>query len=152
VSRREQLAVYAAEEAALADRGRVFARLAEAQHYADVLVARDWWIDRWPAVDRVVVRPSRSRHWAGYAITGANEIRLSTRREPVLLHELAHLVTPGVGHGDAFVSALLALVRERMGFHAYGALLHELRGRSTVVGDPRPPLGITRSCHGAGPA
>jgi hypothetical protein len=64
---------------------------------------------------------------------GCPEIRLSCRSESVLLHELAHVVTPGDGHGDAFVDALLSLVRHQMGFHAYGALAHELRLRSSVL-------------------
>jgi hypothetical protein len=50
----------------------------------------------------------------------------------VVLHEIAHVVTPGAGHGPAFVDALLALVRERLGFPAYGALLAELRCRDVV--------------------
>jgi hypothetical protein len=45
----------------------------------------------------------------------------------VVLHEIAHVVTPGDGHGPDFVTAFLALVRERLGFHCYGALLAELR-------------------------
>lgn len=126
MSRERQLAVYAAEDAALDGCGRVFSGLAEAQRYVDVLVASDWWGDRWPRVDRVVVGRSRSRRWDGYAVAGANEVRLASWRESVLLHELAHVVTPGDGHGPAFLTALVDLVRRQMGFHAYGALLHQL--------------------------
>ena len=127
MSRERQLAVYAAEDAALEGCGRVFSGWAEAQRYVDELLAGDWWGDRWPRVDRVRVAPSRSGRWAGYCLPGAHEVRLAVRREPVLLHELAHVVTPGDGHGPAFVAALLDLVRHQMGFHAYGALLHQLR-------------------------
>ena len=36
---------------------------------------------------------------------------------------------------NAFVAGLLTLVRERLGFHSYGALLTELRRRNVVEGD-----------------
>ena len=126
MTREQQLAVYAAEDAALAGLGRVFPNVAAAQRYVDGLVAGDWWASRWPRVDRVVVRRSRSRSFAGYALTGVTpEVRLSLLSEAVVLHELAHTVAGG-DHGPAFVDALLALVRHQMGFHAYGALLAEL--------------------------
>ena len=86
---------------------------------------------------------TRSGRFSGYAVEGTGEIRVGTLREPVVLHEVAHVVTPGAGHGPAFVDALLALVRERLGFHAYGALLGELRGRNVVgegdADDPHQP-------------
>ena len=126
MSREEQLAVYAAEDAALAGLGRVFPDAPAAQRYVDELVAGDWWGSRWPQVDRVVVARSRSRRFAGYALTGVTpEMRLSSLRESVILHELAHTVAGG-DHGPPFVDALLALVRQQMGFHAYGALRAEL--------------------------
>jgi putative metallohydrolase (TIGR04338 family) len=126
VTREQQLAVYAAEDAALAGLGRVFPNVTAAQRYVDGLVAGDWWASRWPQVDRVAVGRSRSRRFAGYALTGITpEVRLSSLSEAVVLHELAHTVAGG-DHGPAFVEALLALVRHQMGFHAYGALRAEL--------------------------
>ena len=122
MSREQQLAVYAAEDAALTGLGRVFPNLTAAQGYVDELVAGDWWASRWPQVDRVVVGRSRSRRFAGYTLSGVTpEVRLSSLREAVVLHELSHTVAGG-DHGPAFVDALLALVRHQMGFHAYGAL------------------------------
>lgn len=128
-----QLAVYAAEDAALAGRGRRFRHLGEVRAYVDELVAGEWWAARWPEVDAIGVGRSRSRRFTGYALQGCAEIRLASLEEAVVLHEVAHVVTPGAGHGPAFVAALLDLVRERMGFHAYGALLAGLDG-------PRPSL------------
>ena len=126
MTREQQLAVYAAEDVALAGLGRVFPNVAAAQRYVDGLVAGDWWASRWPQVDRIVVGRSRSRRFAGYALTGVTpEVRLSSLSEAVVLHELAHTVAGG-DHGPAFVEALLALVRQQMGFHAYGALRAEL--------------------------
>ena len=141
--RERQLSVYAGEDAALAGIGRVFRDLREVRAYLDDLIGSDWWADRWPHVEAIPVARTRSERFSGYAVEGTGEIRLRTGRqvklpsvgsfrEPVVLHEVAHVVTPGSGHGPAFVNALLALVRERLGFHAYGALLAELRQRDVV--------------------
>jgi putative metallohydrolase (TIGR04338 family) len=130
--RERQLLVYAGEDAALADAGRVFRDLREIRAYVDDLVAGDWWADRWPHIDSIPVGRTRSARFGGYAVEGTGEIRLGSLREHVLLHEIAHVVTPGGGHGPDFVDALLALVRERLGFHTYGALLAEFRGRGVV--------------------
>jgi putative metallohydrolase (TIGR04338 family) len=134
--RQRQSRVYESEEAALADAGRRFRDLREVRVYVAELMDSDWWAQRWPEVDAIPVGRSRSGRMSGYAVEGAGEIRLASLREPVLLHEIAHVVTPGAGHGPAFVDALLALVRERLGFHWYGALLAELRRRD-VVGEVR---------------
>ncbi|MEW6475921.1 MAG: hypothetical protein AB1679_26995 [Actinomycetota bacterium] len=130
--RDQQRRVYESEEAALAHAGRAFRHLGEVRAYVADLVASDWWAERWPDVDAIPVRRSRSGRMSGYAVDGAREIRLASLREPVVLHEIAHVVTPGAGHGPAFVNALLALVRERLGFHSYGALLAEFRRRHVV--------------------
>ena len=130
--RDRQLAVYASEDAALADAGRAFRDRREVRAYLDELVASDWWADHWPHVEAIPVARTRSDRFDGYAVEGSGEIRLGSLREPVVLHEVAHVVTPGAGHGPSFVNALLALVRERLGFPAYGALLAELRRRDVV--------------------
>lgn len=146
--RERQLSVYAGEEDALAGAGRVFRDLREVRAYLDDLVGSDWWADRWPHIETIPVARTRSERFSGYAVEGSGEIRLRTGgqaklpslREPVVLHEVAHVVTPGSGHGPAFVDALLALVRERLGFHAYGALIAELRQRHVVgEGDADDP-------------
>jgi putative metallohydrolase (TIGR04338 family) len=130
--RERQVLVYAGEDAALGDAGRVFRDLREVRSYVAELVATDWWADRWPHIDAIPVGRTRSTRVEGYAVDGTGEVRLASLREPLLLHEIAHVVTPGAGHGPAFVAALLALVRERLGFPAYGALLAEFRGRGVV--------------------
>jgi putative metallohydrolase (TIGR04338 family) len=149
--RERQLSVYAGEEAALAGAGRAFRDLREVRVYLDDLIGSDWWADRWPHVEAIPVARTRSERFSGYAVEGTGEIRLrregqvklprvGSLREPVVLHEVAHVVTPGSGHGPTFVDALLALVRERLGFHAYGALLAELRHRHVVgEGDADDP-------------
>ena len=131
-----QRRVYAAEDAALEGAGRRFTDLGEVRAYVTELIDSQWWGDRWPHVEAIPVAETRSGRFGGYAVEGTGEIRLArgSLREPVLLHEIAHVVTPGAGHGPAFVGALLALVRERLGFHAYGAFLAELRRRDLVEG------------------
>ena len=138
--RERQRAVYAAEDAALTGAGRSFRHLGEVRDYVADLVGSEWWADRWPQVEGIPVAGSRSGRVAGYAVDGSGGIRLAHRglREPVVLHEIAHVVTPGAGHGPPFVAALLALVRERLGFHAYGALLAELRRRDLVESGDLP--------------
>jgi putative metallohydrolase (TIGR04338 family) len=133
-----QAGVYASEDAALEGVGRRFRHLGEVRAYVAELIDTDWWAERWPDVEAIPVGATRSRRVSGYAVdaTSGGEIRLARQslREPVLLHEIAHVVTPGAGHGPPFVAALLALVRERLGFHAYGALLAELRRRDLTGG------------------
>jgi putative metallohydrolase (TIGR04338 family) len=131
-ARERQLSVYASEDAALAATGKEFRDLRQVRAYLDDLIGSDWWADRWPHVEAIPVARTRSGRFSGYAVDGTGEIRVGSLREPVVLHEVAHVLTPGSGHGPAFVDALLALVRERLGFHAYGALLAELRRRHVV--------------------
>ncbi|MDQ3944268.1 MAG: hypothetical protein M3357_03785 [Actinomycetota bacterium] len=132
-ARERQIAVYAAEDAALGDQGRVFRHLGDVRAYVDELVTSEWWAGRWPQIDAISVGRSRSHRWTGYTVEGVHHIRLSWLSEAVVLHEVAHVVTTGCGHGPEFIAALLALVRERMGFHAYGALLAELGRRQAVT-------------------
>jgi putative metallohydrolase (TIGR04338 family) len=130
--RERQIRIYESEDAALGEAGRVFRHLGEVRVYVAELLDGDWWAERWPHIDAIPVERSRSGRMSGYAVDGTAEIRLASLREPVVLHEIAHVVTPGDGHGPAFVEALLALVRQRLGFHSYGALLAELRHRGVV--------------------
>jgi putative metallohydrolase (TIGR04338 family) len=131
-----QQEIYAAEDAALDRQGRIFTNLGQVRAYVVELIETDWWAERWPQIETIPVAETRSGRFGGYAVEQTGEIRLSRAalREPVVLHEIAHVVTPGAGHGPAFVAALLALVRERLGFHAYGALLAELRHRDLMEG------------------
>ena len=137
-ARERQLGLYAGEHAALGGAGRTFRHLGEVRAYVEDLIGSDWWAERWPHVEAIPVARTRSRRFSGYAVEGGGQIRLGGRglREPVVLHEIAHVVTPGAGHGPAFVAAFLVLVRERLGFHAYGALLAELRHRDLIEGVP----------------
>src|SRR3712207_9077135 len=104
--RERQRRVYESEEAALAKAGREFRHLGEVRAYVAELLDSDWWAERWPEIDAIPVGRSRSGHMSGYAVDGTQEIRLASLREPVVLHEIAHVVTPGAGHGRAFVDEI----------------------------------------------
>ena len=135
-ARHRQEEIYAAEDAALDGIGQTFKDLGQVRAYVAELIDSDWWAERWPQVETIPVAETRSGRFGGYAVEQTGEIRLArgALHEPVVLHEIAHVVTPGAGHGPAFVAALLALVRARLGFHAYGAFLVELRHRDLMEG------------------
>ncbi len=135
-TRTQQEAVYAAESESLGGYGRRFADVREIQAYLDELAGSAWWLDRWPSIGRVVVERFSSRRWAGVART--QELRIAVAygaaTEDVVLHELAHIVTPDEEHSPVFCHALLMLVRERMGFFAWVELERALRLRGCLDG------------------
>lgn len=135
-TRSQQEAVYAAEGVALGGWGRRFRDVREIQAYLDEVTGSDWWIDRWPAISRVVAERFRSQRWAGVASARHQRIAVAygSAREAVVLHELAHIVAPDAEHGPAFCEALLALVRERMGFYAWVELDRVLRSTGCLDG------------------
>lgn len=121
--REVQEACYRAQHEALEGLGRQWRTHREVEQYVNDLIASEAWHDKYPHVDRVLVAQSRSKKWAGAASVKHKVIRISERHESVVLHELAHLVLPAkVGHGREWQETYLELVREHMGFHAYGAL------------------------------
>lgn len=135
-TRTQQQAVYAAESETLGGAGRRFADVREIQAYLDELVGSDWWLDRWPSIDRVVVERFSSSRWAGVAQAKHRAIAIAygSATLDVVLHELAHVVTPDEEHGPIFCHALLMLVRERMGFYAWVELDRALRRRGCLDG------------------
>ena len=134
-----QAALYAAEAASIAGLGITWARRADAQRYVDGLVGSGWFGTQWPHFHRATVqRRGRGAVWSlGAALDGTGPDGRPTEgvilvagplRQPVVLHELAHLLLPpGAGHGPAFAETLLTLVRAEMGFPAFAELFHALR-------------------------
>lgn len=134
-----QAALYAAEAATIAGAGRRWSRLADAQHYLDELIGSDWFASRWPDLmccaierrgsgsvwstcQRLDALGARHRTTEGVILVADGALN-----QPVVLHELAHLVVgPEAGHGPPFAEALLCLVRREMGFYAYAEFLHAL--------------------------
>ena len=134
-----QAALYAAEEEALAGLGLRWRRRDQAQAYLDGLVASPWFGDRWPHCVHVTVeRRGRGAAWStcqaldrdgpGGRPIEAVVLVAGPLRQPVVLHELAHLLcAPGSGHGPGFAETMLSLVHHEMGLTAFADYLHALR-------------------------
>jgi putative metallohydrolase (TIGR04338 family) len=136
-----QAALYAAEAESIERAGVTWARLADAQRDLDRLVASEWFAERWPHFGRATVRRrGRGATWSlGLPLDRSGPRGTATEgvilvagplRQPVVLHELAHLLVPdGEGHGPQFAETLLTLVRAEMGFPAFAELFYALRRR-----------------------
>ncbi|HUV93916.1 MAG TPA: hypothetical protein VMX14_03685 [Anaerolineae bacterium] len=91
------------------------------QRWVNRIVDSPWWTQRWPHVIVVQVNDGRRRRNAcGQYLgggTGLIKVPRPCRRKMVILHELAHVVTPDVHpwHGEVFVGRFLALVDKWMG-------------------------------------
>jgi putative metallohydrolase (TIGR04338 family) len=119
-------AVYAAEDDALGEVGPRWRRWAHVLAYVDRVTASPEWSEHpaTPPIEVVVERRSRTATFAA-ASHELDTIWIPDGqwRAPVVLHELAHLLSPSPEpHGPAFCGAELWLVRRFLGFDAYGAL------------------------------
>lgn len=124
-ARERQEAVYRAE-AVLVGQGRRWADVRGAKAYADELAHDERILERWATLGDVEVQRLRSSKWDGVASARSGLVRLKALEERVLLHEMAHVATPGTGHGPEFIGAFCELVRLRMGFFAYTDLCRAL--------------------------
>jgi hypothetical protein len=135
-----QAALYVAEAASIDGLGRRWRRLADAQSYVDGLIGSAWFFDRWPGFVRCTVeRRGSGSVWStcqhldasgvgGNATEGVILLADGGLTQPVVLHELAHLLLPpGSGHHAAFAETHLTLVRHEMGFFAFADYYHALR-------------------------
>jgi len=142
----QQAALYGAEAESIERLGVTWARLADAQRDLDRLVGSAWFARRWPHFGRATVqRRGHGAVWSlGVALDHAGPEGRPTEgvvlvagplRQPVVLHELAHLLVPGgTGHGPDFAETLLTLVRAEMGFPAFAELFHALKRREPFRG------------------
>ena len=135
-----QAAVYAAEAASVDRLGRRWAERSQAQGFLDRLSGSEWFAARWPWLLRCTIeRRGSGAVWSTYhpldadgprgcASEGVLLIAGAPLLEPVILHELAHLLLPpGSDHGPAFARTMLTLVRREMGFFAYADFLAALQ-------------------------
>ncbi|MHB8465357.1 MAG: hypothetical protein ACYDH6_02390 [Acidimicrobiales bacterium] len=132
-----QAELYEAETEALGALGIRWRKVADAQAYVDRLVCSAWFFERWPSFVRCTVerRGSGSRWSTQCALDAARSegvilVADGGLTQPVILHELAHLLLPPeTGHGPLFAETLLTLVRHEMGFAAFADCYHALRSR-----------------------
>ncbi len=101
-----------------------FASMASVQRYVDEVLALPAVTARWQAPGPLVVRPRRAAtaaHYESAGDTGVIAVPDRSRadwamRELVLLHEIAHHLTPeGPAHGPGFVATFCELAAVVMG-------------------------------------
>ena len=113
--------------------------VAHCQAHVDRVLASAWWQARFPALDQVQVRDGRGRRHAG-ALQNQGVILLPrwSRRERVILHELAHLATPSsfAAHGPEYAAVYLELVQHFMGAAAARELAEAFRTYRVRSGTP----------------
>jgi len=119
--------VYAAESASGLMVNRQTIPNAELQGWVDAVLDRRVIRSRWGARS-VEVRLTGG--YGGARAYGTRKITASpsARNEYVMLHEIAHILTPqDEGHGPQFCGVLLFLVRNVMGAEAHKSLLTAMR-------------------------
>lgn len=135
-----QEALYAAEHVSIDRVGLSWHRRADVQAYVTNLVESSWFFERWPWFVRCIVeRRGHGSRWStcrplddagpgGRPTEGVILLADGAARQPVVLHELAHLLAPpDAGHGPPFAATLLTLVRAEMGFFAFAEFRDALR-------------------------
>jgi hypothetical protein len=110
----------------------VFKNVAEMQEFVDSILQARWFQSRWGRT-RITVKDGRGRRNAcgGY---GVIKMPLWSRSRTVILHEVAHCLTPNhyAAHGPEFAGVFLFLVRQVMGAEAGAKLLESYRTKPRV--------------------
>ena len=98
------------------DAGRRLPTVERMQAWVDGLAATEWFVARWGA-RYFEVRPGFGHRRATADEDGVLQMPRWARSELVLLHEVAHCVTPVTfaSHGPEYAGVLLALARRGMG-------------------------------------
>ena len=97
------------------DAGRRLPTVAKMQAYVDGLIGADWFVARW-GEHAFEVRPGFGHRRATADEYGVLQMPKWARSELVLLHEVAHCLTPRsvASHGPEYAGVLLALARRAM--------------------------------------
>ncbi|MDQ3897873.1 MAG: hypothetical protein M3326_11655 [Actinomycetota bacterium] len=95
--------------------GRGLPTVETMQAYVDALLGADWFLARW-GTRRFEVRPGFGHRRATANEHGVLQMPKWARTELVLLHEVAHCLTPltAAAHGPEYAGVLLALARRAM--------------------------------------
>jgi putative metallohydrolase (TIGR04338 family) len=102
------------------------------QRYVDSFISSRWWKNRFLVnhVEVYVIKDRRAVH--AYCICnsiaeGSIHLPMDMWRELIVLHELAHLVTPEyvADHGSNFCMYFLELIKKKMGRHYRNKLKSE---------------------------
>ena len=117
---------------------RKFGDIAAVQRYVDAVLQLDWVRRRAPEAVRVRARRGATR--AEYDLE-QRTIAVPTHRvggrwamrELVVLHELAHHLTRGAGHGPPFVAVMIELVDSLVGAEAAFLLRASLQDAGVQV-------------------
>jgi putative metallohydrolase (TIGR04338 family) len=96
--------------------GRRLATVERMQAWVDGLCAMEWFVARWGSRS-FDVRPGFGHRRATADENGVLQMPKWARTELVLLHEVAHCLTPSTcaSHGPEYAGVLLALARRGMG-------------------------------------
>lgn len=114
--------------------------IAALQDYVDAVTAAAWFQSRWGR-RKLTVIPGQGSHAGGSHLTVSPYHR---RSEAVILHEIAHTLTPSnrAWHGPEFAGILLTLVRFQMGAEHARELRESFRaGRVRVTMKDVPKAG-----------
>ena len=101
----------------LVDAGRRLPTVERMQAWVDGLVATEWLVARW-GERSIEVRPGHGhRRATADAANGVLQMPKWARSELVMLHEVAHCLTPATvaHHGPEYAGVLLALARRAIG-------------------------------------
>jgi putative metallohydrolase (TIGR04338 family) len=101
----------------LVDAGRRLPTVERMQAWVDALAATEWFVARWGARSFEVRPGFGHRRATADQANGVLQMPKWARSELVLLHEIAHCLTPAAcaSHGPEYAGVLLALARRGMG-------------------------------------
>lgn len=109
---------------------RKFGDVEAVRRYVNSVLGLNWVRATWPRTARFSCAV-RARKGQGKAHYSPSKIEIAVPveddwalREIVVLHEIAHHLTPGTGHGSAFCGTLVLLVSEIIGPEAGLVLRH----------------------------
>lgn len=125
--------LYKAEDHPSIPKGQAFKTVKEMQNYVDALLGSQWFKARW-GKHAIEVRDGRGRQ---SACAWFNVVKMPCyfRNEKVLLHEVAHTLTPHrfAAHGPEFARTYLTLVQHCIGPATGAALKASFRGSQVKV-------------------